>query len=218
MSVKLSSPPAVQYWDSLPEPHELCALNAQRVLDLLWPGQTLPPRTHSVFQKGSECGFYVLGHILEICAELRGEGPASRGWTAPLIMDLMASLKTWVGQLAGEQKKLISAEAAERKGLAATLKKNLARSLALAKTASAAAGAVDAAAALAAKVLSEGKEPELSDLSAEDQEKISQIELTGIGICARCRWASGCLSCSADKARRFYLNKLRVSLGLKPLR
>ncbi|CAE7251393.1 unnamed protein product [Symbiodinium natans] len=210
----------IKYYDSLndEEPRPCCAANAQVLLDFLFPGKTLPQREDSQRQKSDECGFYVLAHIFEVVALKRGEGPASRGWSSVIVMDLMNFLRTWLGQLSGEQDKLQNEQASRLKSLEKSRLKNLKVSQELAKKASVAAEAASQAAKLAAKVLSLGKEPELSDLPKEHQDKISQIRLFGCSVCSRCRWVSGCLSCDGPKAERYYLNQLRHSLGLPLLK
>ena len=57
--------------------------------------------------------------------------------------------------------------------------------------------------------------PELSDLPLSSQQAIDKIKAAGDpGICSRCRYGAGCLSCSVAKAERYYLNLLRWDLGL----
>ena len=38
------------------------------------------------------------------------------------------------------------------------------------------------------------------DLREEDREMNNKVRLEGVGICARCRWVSGCLACDEAKA------------------
>ncbi len=45
------------------------------------------------------------------------------------------------------------------------------------------------------------------DLKAEHREKVLLVEGTGMGVCSRCHWRSGCLSCDAQKAMRYYLKQ-----------
>ena len=60
--------------------------------------------------------------------------------------------------------------------------------------------------------------PELSDLPLSSQQAIDKIKAAGDpGICSRCRYGAGCLSCSVAKAERYYLNLLRWDLGLPKL-
>ena len=69
---------------------------------------------------------------------------------------------------------------------------------------------------LAKDLLNLGKEPEASDLSLEDQARVEQVRLSGLGVCSRCHWQSGCLDCDPKKLERYLLNKLRLELGLPP--
>ena len=87
-------------------------------------------------------------------------------------MDLVAFLRTWVGQMAEEQKKLEKSLADEDKALKKALKANHAKALKLAASHAAASEASTKAAALAHEVLNQGKEPEASDLSASEKAEI----------------------------------------------
>ncbi|CAE7422092.1 unnamed protein product [Symbiodinium natans] len=208
----------IQYLDTLATVHKNCAQNAQLLLEALIPGAVLPDRAKCPLQKSDDCGFWVLASILWICCQLRGEGPASRGSRSRLVMDLVAFLRTWVGQMAEEQKKLEKSLADEDKALKKALKANHAKALKLAASHAAASEASTKAAALAHEVLNQGKEPEASDLSASEKAEIEHIRQFGLRICSRCSWQSGCLDCCWEKRERYLLNKLRVSLGLAPLK
>ena len=63
------------------------------------------------------------------------------------------------------------------------------------------AGEADAA----LKKIPEGK-PCLENLSKKAQEAVA-LASTYAGICSRCRWSAGCLSCSKDKALKYWLKK-----------
>ena len=41
------------------------------------------------------------------------------------------------------------------------------------------------------------------DLRSEDRESYEAVRGTGVGLCARCRWMSGCQSCDEEKAWGF---------------
>ncbi len=41
----------------------------------------------------------------------------------------------------------------------------------------------------------------------EDRAKVLELQLSGLGVCSRCRFRGGCLSCSAEKALRYFLRK-----------
>ena len=41
------------------------------------------------------------------------------------------------------------------------------------------------------------------DLRPEDRNIYEAVRGTGVGLCARCRWMSGCQSCDEDKAWGF---------------
>ena len=54
----------------------------------------------------------------------------------------------------------------------------------------------------------------VEDLGKEQQEHFKKVETTGIGICSRCRWKSGCLSCDKDKAWYYVV---KWELGMRAL-
>ena len=41
------------------------------------------------------------------------------------------------------------------------------------------------------------------DLRPEDKARFEHVKMNGVGICARCRWQSGCLACDEEKAWSF---------------
>ena len=53
------------------------------------------------------------------------------------------------------------------------------------------------------------------DLSAEVQVRIAHMSL-GPGLCSRCRWSSGCLSCDWRKALRYHLKVLNGGVEVEP--
>ena len=61
---------------------------------------------------------------------------------------------------------------------------------------------------LAGQLASLGKRFCLEDLSSGAKEALMKIREKGnLGICASCRWASGCLRCDLWKAERYWLGK-----------
>ena len=46
---------------------------------------------------------------------------------------------------------------------------------------------------------------QMCDLSTPSYNMVLQASIKG-GICTRCRWQSGCLSCVEEKAFRYYKN------------
>ena len=52
------------------------------------------------------------------------------------------------------------------------------------------------------------------DLSHEAKKELQRIKDEGhIGICSKCRWRSGCLNCSFEKALRYHLKKEALRAG-----
>ena len=52
----------------------------------------------------------------------------------------------------------------------------------------------------------------VEDLGAEQQAYYRKVEATGLGVCSRCRWKYGCLSCDNVKAWAYFV---RWSLGYR---
>ncbi|CAE7778430.1 unnamed protein product [Symbiodinium sp. CCMP2592] len=213
---ELSENFSVKYLDSLSEKHEECSVNAARLLSLLLPAETLPERSSSGTQKSDECGFCVLANMLWICSGLLLEGPCARGSRGKLVLELMSELKGFLAQLSGEQSKLEKELLAKEKDLEKTLKANRIRSEKLAAKSGKDAASVLKLENLAKQLLSLNKEPDASDLSEEDKSRIETVRLTGLGVCSRCHWQSGCLDCDPAKLERYLLNRLRLELGLPP--
>ena len=210
--------PSVQYLDSLSEKHAACAANAAKLLSLLLPGQALPERSECPFQKGHDCGFWVLSNMLWILSKVRGEGPCARGSRGKMALELMSHLKAWLQQLQSEQLKLFKAEEQAEKALKKTLKANAAKAAKAAALHKTKSEAADLVASAAHKLINLGKEPEISDLSAEDKAVLQKMQDYGLRVCSRCRWQSGCLDCHPDKCARYLLNNLRLKLGLPSIK
>ncbi|CAE7446362.1 unnamed protein product [Symbiodinium sp. CCMP2592] len=212
----LSESFSVKYLDSLSEKHEECSVNAARLLSLLLPAETLPERSSSGTQKSDECGFWVLANMLWILYPLCLEGPCSHGSRHKLVLEIMSELKAWLIQLSGEQAKLSKELLDKEKSLDKLLKSNRLRSEKLAAKSAEASATGLKLWNLAKQLLTLNKEPEASDLSEEDKSRIEHVRLTGLGVCSRCHWQSGCLDCDPAKLERYLLNKLRLELGLPP--
>ena len=58
------------------------------------------------------------------------------------------------------------------------------------------------------------KTARLEDLGKEQQAHYNKVELSGIGVCSRCRWKTGCLSCDKIKAWRYVV---KWELGMRAL-
>ena len=52
----------------------------------------------------------------------------------------------------------------------------------------------------------------LEDLPPDLRSKYSKVLAEGTGVCSRCRWRSGCISCDPSKAWKYYAFQ---SLGLE---
>jgi hypothetical protein len=64
-----------------------------------------------------------------------------------------------------------------------------------------------AAAAATAAQLDEGHSFGLQDLSNAAKDHIHKVAMTGLRVCGRCNYQSGCSSCCVEKAEAYWLNK-----------
>ena len=215
--------PTLYYFDSMAEDSEHFVLNADaaaKVLKFLLQDEqaNLPPVPECQMQESDDCGFWTLAFCLELLALWRFEGPRSRGQQKIMVYDLKSQLSTWLKVLKAEQTKSQSDLEKRLKNIGseqATLQK---KAKALAKTVAETAAAASEAAKLADLVYNKNKMPTLSDLPPSSKMAIEKIrDLGDPGVCSRCRYASGCLACSVEKAERYHLNLLRHSLGLPKL-
>ena len=44
-------------------------------------------------------------------------------------------------------------------------------------------------------------------LPQNKKEAIENVAIFGLGVCSKCRWASGCLKCDPEKCIRYHLSK-----------
>ena len=58
---------------------------------------------------------------------------------------------------------------------------------------------------IAAKLLSDKKIFDPSQISADVKKEIERVERTGVGICSKCRFSSGCLKCDINKCRDYWM-------------
>ena len=49
--------------------------------------------------------------------------------------------------------------------------------------------------------------PSLENLSAKARAEVMKVHLTGAGICAKCRWSSGCYECDGAHAVLYWLKQ-----------
>lgn len=197
------------YMDSLTEQDPACRANADQLLSLFSPGAVRPERFNAVRQPfGSNlCGFYVLSYIASFSADFRGSGMASSGWPAHAAKAWKTRLMVCTKLLAAESAKCkVESVLAAAKAAKAAEKTALSAAKSTAASAASAASA-SASTALAAELLDEDHAFCLSDLSAEAQTALADVQMRGLGVCSRCRWTAGCLSCHLEKARAYWLAK-----------
>jgi len=49
--------------------------------------------------------------------------------------------------------------------------------------------------------------PCFENLSSAAKAEVEHVRLSGIGVCSKCHWKSGCFKCSGDKALQYWLKK-----------
>ena len=130
---------------------------------------------------------------------------ASSGWPVHEAKAWKIRLRTLTKILAAESQKCKEeADLAAVKAEKAAVR--IALSAAKSKSASSAsAAAASSLAAVSATLLNEGHAFCIEDLSEEAKAALAEVQMRGLGICSRCRWSGGCLSCDIEKARAYWL-------------
>ena len=140
-----------------------------------------------------------------LCFGDSGLTARSRGLTRKVVIDLKTTLRTWLRTLSGEQKKSEKELDSEKKAVEDNPKKAEANAAQLLKKKSVQGEELKHLRSLADKLLNQGKQPTLADLPVESRLAIGEVSRVAFGICGRCRWKFGCLSCSVKHAERYYL-------------
>jgi hypothetical protein len=215
---------AVRYRDSLQDQHSGCTAAAEQLLSILSEGQhlALPARSNWTYQAaGSDmCGFWVLVWAEDEAAEHSGEGPAARGLPQPRLKGTRARLVTLTKLLEAEQKKSEADQEDERAKYAKKLAQAKEKAKALAAKNSSKKDAAEAA-LQAVELLAAGGTDAAGGFSAANLSEFARASIlraaSGVGVCSKCRWQSGCLNCDRDKAQRHFLEKERLQWALKRL-
>ena len=164
-----------------------------------------PLRVNSAFQDNSDCGWWVLNYLELEARKLRGETitlwPASRAqyWKSRLIQisaslakepsKVQTQLESDIKKRQDKEKKAQAAKAAAEEKLSSMKNK-------------------ESAAAAKAKELIETNSLRVTwkDLTLEEKHQIKSLQ-GAPEVCSRCRWQSGCQSCSAFKALRYLVQR-----------
>jgi len=166
------------------------------------------------------CGFWVLVWAEDEAAEHSGEGPAARGLPQPRLKDARARLVTLTKLLEAEQKKGEADQEDERAKYAKKLAQAKEKAKALAAKNSSKKDAAEAA-LQAVELLAAGGTDAAGGFSAANLSEFARASIlraaSGVGVCSKCRWQSGCLNCDRDKAQRHFLEKERLQWALKRL-
>ena len=224
---RLHGPPgscAIRYYDSLPDESVRCREHASELLGsllslgLLSEASTheVPVRSNKVQQKADECGFFILAYMEQEAAAAHGFGPAAIGWVPLMARNWHGRLHRVGTQLSAERmkrihelhdldKKHVAAGAkmrAERAKLAAVAEKRKAKDETLSHLQQ-----------MAWDIEHNNRPLSLDDMPHECHVQLSKIAGSSIGICARCHWRSGCLSCSREHCIGYYMRREGKRLG-----
>ena len=152
-----------------------------------------------LLQQGSTCGFWALAYAeVEVCS--RFEGPASRGWIEDMVKAWIQRVKDLWIQLQKEAMKLLQVKI-EVESKQEKLRKQQEKELEKAQKSLEEIKDFNSAQAKKASesLLKNSQFFRPKDLS-EDGKLAMMKASAGLGVCSRCRWSSGCLSCPAEKA------------------
>ena len=207
-----------RYRDTLQQEHKGCRSNAEALLRIFCPDEEcqLAPRLNRLRQPlGSNwCGFFVLCYVELERAVWRGEGPAPRGKLTVMRLNWHLRLSALTPQLKAELEKRVKELTNEEKKHQAQAEKAKARTQKLAEEAKANLEKASESQMLVYQHYHAGVSLSIEDLSPEAKLAIQRIKDEGDhGLCSRCRFSSGCLSCSSSKAIRYHMRKLAESKG-----
>ena len=62
-------------------------------------------------------------------------------------------------------------------------------------------------------IVNENSKLQISDLPAEYHKAIAKLKQYEVGVCSRCRFQSGCLSCSIEKCTGYWMRREGKRLG-----
>ena len=192
---------------------------------LQWLPDNCPHRCNEAVQGTLQCGYFVAWWLEEEVRELQGQGRWCRGWpnamqTRQSMQKVMANAVPASMKMQNDLQRLIDDEETEIKKLfeAGILKAKFAS---IAKMEKELCG-------VASSDLGAGFKGEATDVPmhmVEDQSledwaesiwplllpahkaKVKQVKETGIGICSKCRWESGCSECCWWKTVRYFRMK-----------
>jgi hypothetical protein len=194
-----------RYYETLNEVREACMSFAQRVLEIF--GRKEPVvRTNDCRQSGSSCGYWILYYACEEARASLGEGRGGGSWPPDAVKAYKKQFGIFITSLRQELDKFSSEQKAlnerSEKTMFAIEKKISAESL-QAKLA-----------LLEAELSAKAQKLLLHDplyeqgLSSENILHLKSLQRHSPGVCSRCRWKHGCLSCDWRHARIFYMKKM----------
>ena len=196
-----------RYYETLDDAREACMSFAQAVLEIFGRKEKLPlGRTNCCRQTGSSCGYWVLHYCCEEARESLGEGRAGGSWPPDAVKSYKKQFGIFITSLRQELEKFSSEQKAVNERSAKTVavieKKISAESLKAKLSILEAELSAKAQALLLHDPLYE------AGLSPENILHLQSLQRFSPGVCSRCRWKHGCLSCDWRHARIFYIKKI----------
>jgi hypothetical protein len=196
-----------RYYETLDKVKPCCMQFAQKILQLFDLQVQLPlSRSNVCAQTGSSCGYWILYYSYEEARESLGEGRGGGSWPTEGVKSFKKQFLMFISNLRQELEKFSNEQKSsleKSSKVEAGIQKKISPSALKAK--------LDL---LDAELSAKAQELILHDplyeqgLSSENILHLQSLQRHSPGVCSRCRWSHGCLSCDWRKARIFYLKKI----------
>eukprot|EP00434_Breviolum_minutum_P035266 symbB.v1.2.031211.t1/scaffold3598.1/size53462/1 len=168
---------------------------------------------NQVYQDGHQCGYYVISYM-EQAAAMKDHGPASTGWPEDYQKQWKMRYEKLHKQILSEHDKLHQ-EKQDQEKTAQKIKEPHEKKIQRAEGAIKKIKDHEGKAYLAAQeALTSGSQY----FKKEDLAEFAQIRIlkasSGIGVCSKCHWSSGCLECSGKHAFKYHMGKEAAVAGV----
>ena len=224
----ISKQEQIRYYETLTTMSEPCLHKAHAILAWLLNNEIVdedflmrPPldRTNASIRQpiGSNlCGWYIMTYLEMEVAMLTGHGPAAIGWPEEAMQAWHARMQKFMPQL---QKEIDMKKKEVTNGIALLEKYGQKVMQERKKTYDLACNKMKKGEALtslqieAMAIVNENSKLQISDLPAEYHKAIEKLQHYEVGVCSRCRFQSGCLSCSIEKCTAYWMRREGKRLG-----
>ena len=203
------------YVDTLKKESQECKRRAEILAKIILEDEIKLVRMNQVYQDGHQCGYYVISYM-EQAAAMKDHGPASTGWPEDYQKQWKMRYEKLHKQILSEHDKLHQ-EKQDQEKKAQKIKEPHEQKIQRAEGAIKKIKDHEGKAYLAAQeALTSGSQY----FKKEDLAEFAQIRIlkasSGIGVCSKCHWSSGCLECSGKHAFKYHMGKEAVSKGKIP--